>query len=141
MIGSGVYVGRWLSEATTFATRHADELSRIPVWLFSSGPLGDPALPADEPTNISDLTAKLSPRGHMIFAGRLDTERLGLGEKLIVSAVHAPKGDFRDFAAVKAWADEIADQLRELGSAASGRRSLDDSATAARRALLTAARH
>ena len=45
VIGSGVYVGRWLSEATTFATRHAEELSRMPVWLFSSGPLGDPPCP------------------------------------------------------------------------------------------------
>ncbi len=141
VIGSGVYVGHWLSEALTFVARHVEELSRIPVWLFSSGPLGDPPLPADEPTNISELTAKLAPRGHMIFAGRLDTDRLGLGEKLIVTAVHAPKGDFRDFAAVRAWADEIADELRKLGSAASGAETLDDSAAGARRALLRPARH
>ena len=35
VIGSAVYVGRWMSDAVEFIDSRADELSRMPVWLFS----------------------------------------------------------------------------------------------------------
>jgi hypothetical protein len=42
----GVYMGRWLREARSFVDAHADELTRLPTWLFSSGPIvGDPPTP------------------------------------------------------------------------------------------------
>jgi menaquinone-dependent protoporphyrinogen oxidase len=111
IIGSGIYVGRWMSEALTFVTQHAEELRRLPVWLFSSGPLGDPPLPAGDPTDVAGLVQMVGARGHRVFRGRLDGGQLGLGEKVIVAAVRAPKGDFRDFSVIEAWADEIADVL------------------------------
>src|SRR5665213_1770747 len=40
VLGSGIYVGRWLSEARRFAEDNAATLTTMPVWLFSSGPLG-----------------------------------------------------------------------------------------------------
>ena len=43
VIGSGVYVGRWLEPAKDLLARHKVALSTMPVWLFSSGPIGDPA--------------------------------------------------------------------------------------------------
>jgi menaquinone-dependent protoporphyrinogen oxidase len=46
-----------------------------------------------------------------VFAGLLDPDRLGLGEKVIVGMLRAPRGDFRDFPAVAAWAEQIADML------------------------------
>ena len=39
VIGSGVYMGRWLTEALDFIQRNQGTLSTRPVWLFSSGPL------------------------------------------------------------------------------------------------------
>ena len=36
------------------------------------------------------------------------THELGIGERLIARAVGAPDGDFRDWAALNIWADEIA---------------------------------
>ena len=39
VIGSGVYMGSWLKEATRFIERNQDALATQPVWLFSSGPL------------------------------------------------------------------------------------------------------
>ncbi len=47
VLGSAVYVGRWMDSATAFATRHEIVLKRRPVWLFSSGPLGEPPQPID----------------------------------------------------------------------------------------------
>ena len=40
VLGSAVYMGRWLDSARRLAETHAAELSTRPVWLFSSGPTG-----------------------------------------------------------------------------------------------------
>ena len=45
VLGSALYTGHWLEPAVRFAERHADELQSRPVWLFSSGPVGDPRRP------------------------------------------------------------------------------------------------
>jgi menaquinone-dependent protoporphyrinogen oxidase len=42
VIGSAVYVGRWLDAAKDLVADHAAALAGAPVWLFSSGPLGPP---------------------------------------------------------------------------------------------------
>jgi menaquinone-dependent protoporphyrinogen oxidase len=121
VLGSAVYMGRWLPEATEFVERHAVELKARPVWLFSSGPVGSPdPKPEGDPMGISELVAAVSARGHRTFAGRLDRGRLGIGEKLVVSAVRAPDGDFRDWDAVTAWARGIAGQLKGVPAAIAG---------------------
>jgi len=40
VIGSAVYYGSWLKEATEWVYRNQAVLAGRPVWLFSSGPLG-----------------------------------------------------------------------------------------------------
>jgi menaquinone-dependent protoporphyrinogen oxidase len=114
IIGSGVYAGQWRGEAKEFIERHADELRRRPVWLFSSGPLGDPPVPADDPVDAAPLVATVAAREHRVFAGSLARERLGLGERAVVKVVRAPYGDFRDWSQIAAWADEIAASLKEI---------------------------
>jgi menaquinone-dependent protoporphyrinogen oxidase len=37
-----------------------------------------------------------------------------MGERLVVAAVRAPDGDFRDWEALTAWAKEIAGELRPV---------------------------
>lgn len=118
VLGSAVYMGRWLPEATEFVERHAVELQARPVWLFSSGPIGSPdPKPEGDPMGISELVASISARGHRTFTGRLDRGSLGIGEKLVISAVHAPDGDFRDWEALTAWARGIAGQLKKVPAA------------------------
>ena len=39
VLGSAVDVGKWLAPARRLAEERAEELSRRPVWLFSSGPV------------------------------------------------------------------------------------------------------
>jgi menaquinone-dependent protoporphyrinogen oxidase len=111
ILGSGVYAGNWLAPARDFITRCLGQLRERPVWLFSSGPMGDPPLPSGDPAGVAALIELVHPRGHRVFAGRLDSADLGFGEKLIIKAVRAPLGDFRDWPAIQAWADEIAAEL------------------------------
>ena len=108
ILGSAVYAGHWMDSATQFAERFATELADREVWLFSSGPIGDPPMPTEEPPASLALAASLGARGHRSFAGRLDPDQLGLFERTITRALKAPRGDFRDWEGIRAWADEIA---------------------------------
>jgi menaquinone-dependent protoporphyrinogen oxidase len=113
ILGSAVYMGKWLSEATGFVDRHQVALHERPVWLFGSGPLGaaEPH-PMVDSNHLDELMDATGARDHRTFAGRLDKGSHGLGERLIARAVKAPEGDFRDWAAIRAWAGEIARALQ-----------------------------
>jgi len=120
VLGSAVYVGRWLPEAQQVIERHAVQLRARPVWLFSSGPIGSPdPKPSGEPPAIAELAQSIGARGHRVFTGRLDRGHLSLGEKVVVAAVRAPDGDFRDWELIAAWAREIAAALTHAGAIAS----------------------
>jgi len=42
VLGGGIYAGRWLGSAKDFVDANEVALASLPVWLFSSGPLGEP---------------------------------------------------------------------------------------------------
>jgi menaquinone-dependent protoporphyrinogen oxidase len=116
ILGSAVYMGRWLPEAITFVEKHRATLAELPTWLFSSGPLGrNPSLPPGDPQHLAQVMDATRATEHKIFAGRLDPSVLGLGERLIVRVVHAPAGDFRDWDTVVAWSREIGRELLRTG--------------------------
>ncbi len=111
VIGSAIYAGHWLQPAKDLLARHREGLARIPVWLFSSGPVGSPPAPAEEPVDAAAVTALVGARGHRVFPGEIDRHKLGLAEKAILVAVRAPEGDFRPWPEIEAWAADIAAQL------------------------------
>jgi menaquinone-dependent protoporphyrinogen oxidase len=119
VLGSAVYAGRWLEPAREYTATHAGTLRGRPTWLFSSGPIGEPPFPPDEPHDVTPLVAMTGARGHVVFPGRLEKERLGFAERAMVTAMRAPVGDFRDWAAVRAWGEEIAQHLATLAPRAS----------------------
>jgi menaquinone-dependent protoporphyrinogen oxidase len=108
VLGSAVYAGRWLEPARQYAALYADVLRSRAVWLFSSGPIGEPPFPPDQPHDAAPIAALTGARGHRVFPGRLDKDRLTFGERAMVTAMRAPVGDFRDWAEIAAWADTIA---------------------------------
>jgi menaquinone-dependent protoporphyrinogen oxidase len=113
VLGSAVYAGRWLEPAKTFVERLGPELVSRPVWLFSSGPAGDPPKPEGEPVDVAPIRKATRARDHRVFAGKIDRHGLGLGEKLIVAAVRAPDGDFRPLTDIAQWTGQIAASLRQ----------------------------
>ena len=115
VVGSAVYAGHWLPPAKEFVVSHAAELTARPVWLFSSGPIGDPPKPKDDPVDAAAMIELTAARGHQVFAGKLDRGMLGLAEKAIAIALRAPYGDFREWDAIAAWASEISTALRSPG--------------------------
>jgi menaquinone-dependent protoporphyrinogen oxidase len=109
VIGSAIYYGSWLKEATEWVRRNQAVLAARPVWLFSSGPLGTEVKDAEQhPKELAEFRETIGPRDEQIFFGALDHSRLSFAERMMVKAVRAPEGDFRDWEAIEAWAESIA---------------------------------
>jgi menaquinone-dependent protoporphyrinogen oxidase len=120
IIGSAVYMDNWLAQARQFVEHNQLELTRVPVWLFSSGPLEADDPEAAEPVHLGELMQHTRARGHRVFVGKLDKTRLGLIEKVILWNVNhlnpgaVVESDHRDWEAIRAWADEIATVLADV---------------------------
>lgn len=141
LVGSGVYMGSWLKEATDWLDRNAESMDGRPVWLFSSGPLPgsskdvagtDPVTnalgPADGPGSggrkrVEALGARVHARDHRVFQGAFDPDASPktMAERVvrILPAARSmlPAGDFREWELIEAWARELAAEL-DIGPAA-----------------------
>jgi menaquinone-dependent protoporphyrinogen oxidase len=131
VIGSALYGGFWRRDASNLVHEHIDELSKKPVWLFSSGPVGLPPRPAEAAGEGETLVDLIEAREHQIFSGYLNPDRLNDGERAIVRGLKASVGDYREWGQVKNWAREIAHQLSVIGGAPSSpdRTPIGDPAT------------
>ncbi len=129
VIGSAAYVSHWLKEASQLVRRHRSLLASRPVWLFSSGPIGTDAVDAkgrdvfeaSRPNEFTEFADAIHPRDQRVFFGAYDphAKPIGLMERLgapfmRMSAIRTsiPAGDFRDWAAIEAWAESIARELQ-----------------------------
>lgn len=110
VLGSAVYMGRWMEDARKAVTRIAGQPKPL-VWLFSSGPIGDPPNPNEEPAEVNEFVTATTARGHRLFAGRLDRHQLGFAEKAMVLALRVGDGDYRDWDAIDQWGRHIAAEL------------------------------
>ena len=111
VLGSAVYMGQWMKPARELAERSAGALGARPVWLFSSGPVGEPPKPADNPVDVTEILQSTKARDHQIFTGKLVKKHLSFPDRAMASAIRAAEGDFRNWAEIKAWASGIADTL------------------------------
>lgn len=118
VLGSAVYMGHWRKEAVRFLENHEAALTARPTWLFSSGPTGE-GNPVELmkgwrfPEGQKALADSIHPRDVTVFHGVLDAKRLNFADRLIIKAVKAPVGDFRDWERIDMWARSIADELSD----------------------------
>lgn len=116
VLGSAVYEGDWLLEATDFARRFADRLETVPVWLFSSGVAGDAPSETmsdwkEHPKLVDTLITNIHPQESVLFGGLFDPKHLNAGDWWRYPSMRGLKGDFRDWQKIEAWAETIADGL------------------------------
>jgi menaquinone-dependent protoporphyrinogen oxidase len=111
VLGSAVYVGRLAAALRELVDRLPAQLAARPVWLFWSGPVGEPPVPATEPDDVGVVARRVGARDVACFAGRLERSELGLAERALVAMIDAEPGDFRDFAEVEEWAASVAGGL------------------------------
>ena len=128
VIGSAAYYFHWLKEATSFVNRHERELAERPLWLFSSGPLGNDKVDAEDhdvlkgaaPREFAEFPQSVGARDQHVFFGAFnpDAEPVGMMERLtrMLPAVRdaLPAGDFRDWPQIEKWAQGIARELKGM---------------------------
>ena len=119
VLGSAIYIGEWLGSAQDFLIAHAETLKKQYVWLFSSGPTGEGNVlelldGARLPESLEAIVAAIEPRDVAVFGGKIDLRRLRKNERVIIKAANVPKGDFRNWYAIKFWAQQIADTLKTV---------------------------
>jgi len=120
VIGSALYQYHWLKNAKDFLSRNRSVLASKPVWLFSSGPTGPSRtdkkgrvlLEVSGPKEIGDLREWVKPRDHKVFFGAFFPDRVTGAMGWFARMVPKDQtGDFRDWKAIEAWAQEIASAL------------------------------
>jgi menaquinone-dependent protoporphyrinogen oxidase len=116
VLGSAVYTGHWLEPAKSLVRRSGDALAARPVWLFSSGPVGNPSrklvqqMGAD-PVDLAEIVKVTGARDHRMFAGKLDRRHLSFPQRVALTLVRGLEGDFRDWSEINRWAAGIAEAL------------------------------
>lgn len=114
VLGSGVFLVRRQSDGAGFITRHADELGRRIVWLFSAGPIGGPDTteagdPLCDEAAVVRVAHAIGARGAATFG----TARL----RVAAWDGGRPLGDPHDLERVQVWARSIAAELGRSGAA------------------------
>ncbi len=117
ILGSAVYVGKWMKSACEFLDENTEVLAARPVWLFSTGPTGegDPVALLEGwrfPPEQQPIADRIQPRDIAVFHGNIDPRRVNLIEKTAVKALKKPFGDSRNWNAITAWAISIAETLK-----------------------------
>ncbi len=127
VIGSAAYYFHWMKPAAKYVRHNADSLANLPVWLFSSGPLGtkdkdDKGRDLCEtlvPKEIEEFQTTVKPRDHRVFFGAMDPGKLGFLHRLVYKLpanrgdALFPVGDFRNWGAIEAWAAGISEALKK----------------------------
>ncbi len=114
VLGSAVYMKRWRGDARDFLKKHKKALRQMPFWVFSSGPVGDPAEDNPdwvEPPQLAEKVEELGGRGRAVFGGCLPAKPQGMIERAMVEGVPAEYRDRRDWGEIRAWAKQVASSL------------------------------
>ncbi len=107
VIGSPLYMGKWLAEAREFVSRNRVSLKGRPVAVFSAGftlrNRTDNHLSAVDEAIASSVKLFISPVSTGYFAGKLDPDQLSAADRAIIMLSGALPGDFREPDEIKKW--------------------------------------
>ncbi len=115
IIGSAVHSGKWMPEAMAFIDRHQNTLRRIPTAVFQVCMMlatSSEQYKRMVPDWLTPLRAQIQPVAEGSFAGALWpnqytklSEKLGL--RIFLAAIKLKAGDYRDWDAIRGWAERV----------------------------------
>lgn len=114
VLGSAIYVQRWMGDALDYLRRQAPALSTRRTYLFQSGPCGTDgggAKITPVPRAVHRIVRTFGLSEPVTFGGRLDPE-LATG-RLTRWVATGQAGDDRDWEAIHAWGFAIGSELHK----------------------------
>jgi len=110
VVGSPLYMGKWLVEAMDFLRLHASSLQKVPAAAFSvGGTLKDETevTKAMAEKSFQALHLYFAPTTTKTFAGKISLDKALWKDRQILKMVKAEEGDFRNWDEIETWALEI----------------------------------
>jgi menaquinone-dependent protoporphyrinogen oxidase len=114
VVGSGIRAGQWHAPAKAWVESNAAVLKDKPVAFFTCGMMIRDEGKRDEVLAYTDpviAATGIQPIDVGLFAGWFESKEFGFAERSILKLMKTPEGDFRDWAAIDAWADAVAPKL------------------------------
>jgi menaquinone-dependent protoporphyrinogen oxidase len=116
IIGSPIYMGKWLPEPQVFVERYQRHLRGIPVACFAVGltVAGKSPTPGDRrkaEASMDQIRMLVNPVDIGSFPGRLEIGSLSEADRAIIKLIGVKPGDFRDLEAVRAWTRALRTKL------------------------------
>jgi menaquinone-dependent protoporphyrinogen oxidase len=118
MLGSAIRGGKIHPAAQKFLERNEDALSKLPVAYFVCCMT---AREKSEDTRLKvesylvetlNRTPKIKPISTGFFAGKLEYSKLEWLARLMLKALNAPEGDFRNWQEIRDWAEKTYAELK-----------------------------
>lgn len=117
VIGSAIRGGKIHEDVLHFLEDHETELSKIPVAYF----VCCMTMREDNPdtrfqaegylAEVFNKITDIKPISIGFFGGVLEYKRLDWLAKIVVKALRAPEGDFRNWDTIIHWSDQVAEKL------------------------------
>lgn len=115
ILGSAARMGKLLPGAAHFAQRNQRALQSVPVAYFFVGM----TMMEDTPEHRAEAAAYLDPLREVaqpvsvgLFGGKVDFDTLSpVMRSMLSMGEGVPEGDWRDWEAIRAWAEELVPQL------------------------------
>jgi menaquinone-dependent protoporphyrinogen oxidase len=117
IVGSAIRGGKIHNDVLHFLEDHETELTNIPVAYF----VCCMTMHDDNPearyqaegylAEVFNKVSKIKPISIGFFGGVLEMQRLDWLARLVVKALRAPEGDYRNWDAIIHWSEEIAESL------------------------------
>ncbi len=114
VVGSAIHGGKWLPEAMEFVQANQGKLRQMPTAIFLvCGTLASSTSPYRSQVAdwLEPARSLVRPVAEGLFAGALlfKNYRLveGLGMRAFAASIKVAEGDYRDWDAIRAWADSI----------------------------------
>ncbi|BCY19211.1 flavodoxin [Leptolinea sp. HRD-7] len=121
VLGTPLYIGSMLSDASKFLSRFKKEISEIPSALFVLGPLyNTPKDMTDAKTQLDIILNKITwfkPVTVEVFTGAMDPDKFRFPDSLLKMMPASQTGDIfkkfdgRDWDAIKSWSSTLENVL------------------------------
>jgi menaquinone-dependent protoporphyrinogen oxidase len=109
ILGSCIRIGAWLPEAVDFVKKHQTELGKMKTAFFTvSGTLreDDPETQKTVMAYLDPVRAVFEPGSIGLFGGKIDYSKLSLLDRTVAKGVGSVEGDWRNWKAIQAWAQQ-----------------------------------